>query len=40
MESKIIGHDIGAKLLDSSRNILETAIFNPTKADIPLEAST
>ncbi len=40
MESKIIGHDIGAKLLDSSRNILETAIFNPTKEDIPLEAST
>ena len=40
MESKIIGHDIGAKLLDSSSNILETAIFNPTKADIPLEAST
>jgi len=40
VDYKIIGHDIGAKLLDSSRNILETAIFNPTKADIPLEAST
>lgn len=39
MDYKIISHDIGIKLLDSSRKILETAIFNPTKEDNSLEAS-